>query len=94
MANPRPNGPHPSGVETFNPWSVVNLVFNHLATKGLHPVLGETGDPAVPAADLLRALGIEPGPERSEHVRQDVSEQLAELRVAMLGERPDPESKG
>ena len=31
--------------ETFNPWSIVNLVFNHLAEEGLHPVLGETGDP-------------------------------------------------
>jgi hypothetical protein len=98
MANPLPTGSHPTGApsggETFNPWSVVNLVFSHLASKGLHPVLGETGDPAVPAADLLRALGIEPGPERSEHVRQDVSQQLAELRVAMLGEPPDPEPKG
>jgi len=35
--------------ETFNPWTVVNLVFHHLAENGLHPVLGETGDPAVPA---------------------------------------------
>ena len=31
--------------ETFNPWSVVNLVFHHLADRGLHPVLGESGDP-------------------------------------------------
>ena len=104
MANPLPNGPLPNrppttgpqhtGAETFNPWTVVNLVFNHLASKGLHPVLGETGDPAIPAANLLRALGIEPGPERSEHVRQDVSQQLAELRVAMLGERPESEPTG
>ena len=36
--------------ETFNPWTVVNLVFHHLADNGLHPVLGETGDPAVPVA--------------------------------------------
>ncbi|SEG92089.1 hypothetical protein SAMN05444920_107447 [Nonomuraea solani] len=27
--------------ETFNPWSVVNLVFHHLAGQGLHPVLGD-----------------------------------------------------
>jgi hypothetical protein len=99
MANPvpdrpLPSGPNPTGAETFNPWSVVNLVFHHLASKGLHPVLGETGDPAGPAAELLRAFGIEPGPQRSEHVRQDVSQQLAELRVAMLGERPDPEPEG
>ena len=31
--------------ETFNPWSIVNLVFHHLAEEGLHPVLGEAGDP-------------------------------------------------
>ena len=28
--------------ETFNPWTVVNLVFHHLADHGLHPVLGES----------------------------------------------------
>ena len=27
--------------ETFNPWSIVNLVFHHLAAQGLHPVLGD-----------------------------------------------------
>jgi len=27
--------------DTFNPWSVVNLVFHHLADQGLHPTLGE-----------------------------------------------------
>ena len=43
--------PGASGEETFNPWSVVNLVFEHLAAQGLHPVLGETGDPGRPAAD-------------------------------------------
>jgi hypothetical protein len=74
--------------ETFNPWSVVNLVFHHLAAKGLHPVLGEAGDPARPAAELLRALGIQPGPERSEHARQEINQQLADLRTAVLGERP------
>ena len=37
--------------QTFNPWSVVNLVFHHLAEQGLHPVLGESGDPGRPAAD-------------------------------------------
>jgi len=30
--------------ETYNPWTVVNLVFTHLAEQGLHPVLGESGD--------------------------------------------------
>lgn len=78
----------PSAAETFNPWSVVNVVFHHLAAQGLHPVLGDAGDPARPAAELLRALGIQPGPEQSEHARQDVSRQLADLRAAVLGERP------
>ena len=32
--------PDGAEVETYNPWSVVNLVFNHLADEGLHPVLG------------------------------------------------------
>lgn len=80
--------PDPATAETFNPWSVVNLVFHHLATQGLHPVLGESGDPARPAAELLRALGIEPGPERSEQVRLDIDRQLAELRAVVLGEQP------
>jgi hypothetical protein len=74
--------------ETFNPWSVVNLVFDHLVASGLHPVLGETGDPSPPATDLLRALGVEPGPEPPAHTQTDVSQQLAELRVAVLGDRP------
>ena len=34
--------------ETFNPWSIVNLVFNHLAEEGLHPILGDAGDRAGP----------------------------------------------
>ena len=70
--------------QTFNPWSVVNLVFDHLVANGLHPVLGETGDPSQPATDLLRALGVEPGPEEPAHTRTDVSEQLAKLRATML----------
>ena len=54
---------HSDHPETFNPWSIVNLVFHHLAEEGLHPVLGEAGDPGKPAADLLRALGIKPAAE-------------------------------
>jgi len=55
--------------ETFNPWSIVNLVFHHLAEEGLHPVLGEAGDPGRPAADLLQALGITPAPEGNRRPR-------------------------
>lgn len=72
--------------ETYNPWSVVNLVFHHLAAQGLHPVLGGA-DPGGPAAELLRALGIEPAPEGNRHVTEGVRRELADLRNAMLGER-------
>jgi hypothetical protein len=70
--------------ETYNPWSVVNLVFAHLAAAGLHPVLGGT-DPGAPAADLLSALGIEPAAEGSRQLSRAVREHLAELRSAVLG---------
>ena len=73
--------------ETFNPWSVVNLVFRHLADQGLHPVLGESGDPGPPAADLLRTLGVEPAAEGNQRESQDVQDQLAELRNIFFGER-------
>ena len=72
--------------ETFNPWSVVNLVFEHLADQGLHPVLGETGDPGAPAADLLRALGIEPAAEGNRQDSQRVQDHLAEIRNAFFGD--------
>ena len=72
--------------ETFNPWSIVNLVFHHLADQGLHPVLGEAGDPGVPAVELLRALGIEPAAEGNMQVSRDVRDQLAEIRSAMFGD--------
>jgi hypothetical protein len=79
----QPGAPH---VETFNPWSVVNLVFEHLAAQGLHPVLGETGDPGRPAADLLRALGIEPAAEGNRKESQHIQDHLAELRNAVFGD--------
>jgi hypothetical protein len=71
--------------ETFNPWTVVNLVFHHLADNGLHPVLGDAGDPAVPAAALLRALGIEPGRNDETVSSAAVQDQLAEIRERMFG---------
>jgi hypothetical protein len=67
--------------ETYNPWSIVNLVFSHLASEGLHPILGEAGDPGGPAADLLRALGITPAVEGSRQVSQQTREQLAAIRA-------------
>jgi hypothetical protein len=72
--------------ETYNPWSIVNLVFHHLAEQGLHPVLGEAGDPGPPAAELLRALGIEPAPEGNRQVSRDVQDHLAQIRAAVFGE--------
>jgi hypothetical protein len=72
--------------ETFNPWSIVNLVFHHLAEQGLHPVLGEAGDPGAPAAELLRSLGIQPAAEGNLKISRDVRQHLAEIRSAMFGE--------
>jgi hypothetical protein len=72
--------------ETYNPWSVVNLVFAHLAEQGLHPILGDLGDPSVPAAALLRSLGIEPTPEGNRRIARDVHDHLAEIRAAVFGE--------
>jgi hypothetical protein len=78
--------PEEAELETFNPWSVVNVVFHHLASQGLHPVLGSTGDPGVPAAELLRSLGIEPAPEGNRKDSREVRDRLAELRAAVFGE--------
>jgi hypothetical protein len=72
--------------ETYNPWSIVNLVFRQLAAEGLHPVLGESGDPGKPAADLLRALGIRPAYESTPHVVTRVGDELARLREAFEAE--------
>lgn len=74
-------------VETYNPWTVVNLVFHKLAEEGLHPVLGDSGDPGAPAADLLRALGIEPAAEGNRQVVRDIRDHLATIREAVLGEK-------
>jgi hypothetical protein len=72
--------------ETFNPWSIVNLVFHHLAEQGLHPILGEAGDPGAPAAELLRALGIQPAAEGNLKISRDVRQHLSEIRSAVFGE--------
>jgi hypothetical protein len=74
--------------ETYNPWSIVNLVFRHLADEGLHPVLGEAGDPGAPAAALLQALGIAPSTETSMKDARRVSDELAQLRAAFEDEHP------
>jgi hypothetical protein len=81
-------GPQEGSEETYNPWSVVNLVFRHLADEGLHPVLGETGHPAVPAGELLKALGIIPSADGSKKVTSRVSDELARLRAAFEAGHP------
>ena len=68
--------------ETYNPWSIVNLVFHHLAEQGLHPVLGEAGDPGPPAHRLLEALGIQPAAEGNRQVMREVRAHLEQLRTA------------
>jgi hypothetical protein len=75
---------NPVEAETYNPWSIVNLVFTHLAEQGLHPVLGESGDPGPPARALLLALGIEPAAEGNREVMREVKAHLAEIRAAVL----------
>ena len=72
--------------ETFNPWSIVNLVFRHLADQGLHPILGEAGDPGAPAAELLRSLGIQPAAEGNLEISRNVRRHLAEIRTAVFGD--------
>ena len=87
-----PGSPDEAGspdAETYNPWSVVNLVFHHLADQGLHPVLGATGDPGPPAAALLVALGIEPAPEGNREIMRGVRAHLAEIRGAMFDDESD-----
>ena len=70
--------------ETYNPWTVVHVVFAHLAEAGLHPVLGESGDPGEPARALLTALGIQPAAEGNREVMRRVHEHLAEIRAAVF----------
>jgi hypothetical protein len=74
-------------VETYNPWTVVNLVFHHLAEQGLHPILGEAGDPGAPAADLLRAFGVTPAAVGNQRKAEEVADELAGLREHYFGER-------
>ena len=71
--------------ETYNPWTVVNLVFHHLAAEGLHPVLGHGRDPGEPARALLEAFGIQPAAEGNRQVSLAVKQQLADIRAAVLG---------
>ncbi|WP_103349084.1 hypothetical protein [Amycolatopsis sp. CA-128772] len=73
--------------ETYNPWTIVNLVFTHLAEQDLHPTLGAAGDPGEPAAALLRAFGIVPAAEGDARVRAGIHDELTALRARLL-DRP------
>jgi hypothetical protein len=79
-------GEEPSN-ETYNPWTIVNVVFHHLVEQGFQPTLGDSGHPGEPAAALLRALGITPTVEGDARITADNRERLARLRAEMLGER-------
>jgi len=78
--------PDETPADTYNPWSVVHLVFEHLASEGLRPTLGDSGDPGAPAAALLRALGVQPAVEGNLQISRDVRDHLAQIRAAMFGE--------
>jgi hypothetical protein len=79
--------PGTNGTETYNPWTVVNVVFHHLVEHGFHPTLGAAGHPGEPAAALLRAFGITPTVEGDARTTQRVRDQLADFRASMLEER-------
>jgi hypothetical protein len=70
--------------DTYNPWTIVNLVFHHLAEQGFQPTLGAGGDPGEPAAALLRCMGITPTVEGDRRMTEANREKLAELRASML----------
>jgi hypothetical protein len=80
------NDPPVTRDEGYNPWSIVNLVFRHLAEQGLHPILGDAGDPGQPAAELLLALGIEPVAEGIRQGSGDAAQHYAALREVILGQ--------
>jgi hypothetical protein len=72
--------------ESYNPWTVVNLVFHYLADQGLHPTFSQAGDPGSHAAKLLRALGITPAAEGNRQDFERKNDELARIRAAMFGE--------
>jgi hypothetical protein len=72
--------------QTYSPWTIVNLVFHHLAEQGLQPTLGEGGDPGVPAAQLLVCLGIRPVAGGDQRRVSQRLQQFADLRAAIFDE--------
>jgi hypothetical protein len=78
--------PTAASAETYNPWTVVNVVFHHLVEHGCHPTFGASGHPGEPAAALLRALGISPTVEGDARTGQQTRDHLARLRAVLLDE--------
>ena len=72
--------------ETYNPWSIVHLVFEHLSDQGLHPTLGDGGSPARPRGGVRGRSPIEPAAEGNREVVRAVRAHLAEIRPVMLEE--------
>jgi hypothetical protein len=72
--------------ESYNPWTVVNLVFHHLAEQGLHPTFSDAGDPGKHAAELLRALSIAPRADGNRQKFEETKDELARIRAVMFGE--------
>ena len=70
--------------QTYSPWTIVNVVFEHLVDQDLHPILGDAGHPGEAAEALLRALGITPTAEGDGRIQRDIREHLAELRSTIL----------
>ena len=73
--------------ETYNPWTVVHVVFHHLAEQGLHPVLGEAGDPGPPAAALLRGSGHRARRRGQPRGHRDVRAHLEQTAHAVFEDR-------
>jgi hypothetical protein len=69
--------------QTYSPWTIVDVVFQHLVDQGLRPTFGQGGDPGASAGELLRGLGIKPTIEGDARIAANVQRQLAELRAAM-----------
>lgn len=79
------NMPADSEPFVYNPWTIVNLVFAHLAEQGLTPVIGQE-DPSKPAGELLSVMGLVPSAIPDARSMQRRDEELAALRTKHLPE--------
>lgn len=75
--------------DKYNPWTVVNLVFKHLADEGMEPILGASGDPGDAASQLLTSLGIEPAVDGGGKADEHIQQELADLRAVFDDIRTD-----